>query len=506
MDDALSKLCLVLERVDGVPLGAFVRGLPGGRHRPVEPHGGASEAGALASSLSARSLLVCDILNVLCYLHSRQPVIVHADLKDTNVFVEERRGRTGRTSYRAKLLDFGLSRILTRRARPLGGTPRWMAPELLSRVPPDAAADCYSFGLLAYFIVTGGLPFEGKGTDQVMRRLRGGRPPRLTWPAPADELCQACRPLVEQCTQLKPALRPTAKQVSDELSVVLSHVAGGAAEAVIQQEVAGLPGAKAAAGASVEDLQEFRGVVEVSHASSASIGSLVSRGSRDLPPVQEHEARGTGGGRSMNPRSPARTPWIGARGPGRFGSCRSRFLAIGAADRRVLGRRRGAFAPEPREAAEAAGPPQVQADAAEHGGAHAVVPAAAVELLGDGQRLLLAARCPALPGQGPEGAQPEGVHHAAGERHLRPVRQLWAADDSRPVLLRVLRGGAQRGRGRSLGRRACRLSQPRPEQFSEASPPVEGQWASGIRATKNSCHLVACCLASVGSRGSPGAS
>jgi len=109
---------------------------------------------------------------------------------------------------------------------------------------------------------------------------------------------------------LKPALRPTAKQVSDELSVVLSHVAGGAAEAVIQQEVAGLPGAKAAAGASVEDLQEFRGVVEVSHASSASIGSLVSRGSRDLPPVQEHEVLQTGessdGGAAPSPRSHGR--------------------------------------------------------------------------------------------------------------------------------------------------------------------------------------------------------
>ncbi|CAK0849518.1 unnamed protein product [Prorocentrum cordatum] len=307
MDDTLSRLCLVLEFVDGVPLGEFVRGLPREpRGGPAEPLAGASEAGVLASSLSARSLIVFDILNVLRYLHSRQPVVVHADLKDSNVFVEERRKRSGRT-YHAKVLDFGLSRVLTRRAKPLGGTLRWMAPELFSRVPPDAAADCYSFGLLAYFIATGSVPFQGWRPEHVHKRLRRNQPPSLTWPTAADELALACRPLVEQCIQPRPALRPTAQQVSDELSAALCGIVSGATGAVAEQPGTGSAGSGSRnrssgdTGTTAEDasvgneFQEFKGLVEVRQAGGVSVGSLVPRmGSRDLPPVQEHEVLQTG--------------------------------------------------------------------------------------------------------------------------------------------------------------------------------------------------------------------
>jgi len=295
-DEALSRLCLVLEFVDGVPLGAFVSGM--------HPHAEGPEARGPPASASARCLIVSDILNVLRYLHSRQPVIVHGDLKDSNVFVEERHSRIGAISHRAKLLDFGLSRILTRSARPLGGTLRWMAPELFSRVPPDTAADCYSFGLLTHFIATGLLPFEGKRAAQVAKRLRGGQPPKLTWPMPANEISDACRPLVEQCTQVKPALRPSVRQASRKLSLVLGHVVSGAMDAVIEQlgvggrrsqgQGAAMPDSADAA-AKNDGLEEFLGVVEVRQISSISVGSLVScTGSRDLPPVQEHEVLQTG--------------------------------------------------------------------------------------------------------------------------------------------------------------------------------------------------------------------
>ncbi|CAK0885582.1 unnamed protein product [Prorocentrum cordatum] len=310
MDEALSRLCLVLEFVDGVSLGAFLRGPASrGRQGPGEPRGGASEARAVANSISVMSVLIFDILHALCYLHSREPVVVHADLKDSNVFVEERHSRIGGISHRAKLLDFGLSRILTRSARPLGGTIRWMAPELFSRVPPDTAADCYSFGLLTRFIATGLLPFEDMRAVQVAKRLRGGQPPKLTWPMPANEISDACRPLVEQCTQVKPALRPSVRQASRALSMVLGHVVSGAMDAVIEQlgvrgpngggrrsqgQGAAMPDSADAA-AKNDGLEEFLGVVEVRQTSSISVGSLVScTGSRDLPPVQENEVLQTG--------------------------------------------------------------------------------------------------------------------------------------------------------------------------------------------------------------------
>ncbi|CAK0808638.1 unnamed protein product [Prorocentrum cordatum] len=188
-------------------------------------------------------------------------------------------------------------------AKSLGGTLRWLPPELLARPPPDATADCYSFGLLMYFIVTERLPYEGKSADQVLKRLRRGQLPTLRWPAPLGDLGHACRPLVEQCTQLKPALRPTVQQVSDELSLTLSHVAGGAAEAALENIRAG-----SADAAGSDELQEFAGVVEVRQASSSSLGSWVHRlGSGDLPPVQEHEVLVSGEAPDSAAAPPPRT-------------------------------------------------------------------------------------------------------------------------------------------------------------------------------------------------------
>ncbi|CAK0827904.1 unnamed protein product [Prorocentrum cordatum] len=311
MDAALNKLCLVLEFVDGVSLGFFIRGLCRG---PDQPEDSCGRAGALDRSASARPSIVFDILNVLRYLHSREPAVVHGDLKDSNIFVEERLSRSGRTSFHAKLLDFGLSRIITRRAKPLGGTLRWMAPELVLQhaVPPDTAADCYSFGLLTYFIVTGSLPFEGANAERMLKRLRHGQSPSLSWPEPADELTQACRLVVEQCTKPMPALRPAAQQISNDLTTMLNNVVEEALDTAVEALTPGKasrggttpPGTRSPGrteacdsdGPACKGLAEFSGVVEVRQASSSSSRSLVpNMGSSFFPPVPEHGLLQPGG-------------------------------------------------------------------------------------------------------------------------------------------------------------------------------------------------------------------
>ncbi|CAK0843919.1 unnamed protein product [Prorocentrum cordatum] len=291
MDVVTGKLCLVLELVDGLPLGGFIRGLSRGPGQPAEASAGEAEAGVQASGAATRAHLVFDILNVLRYLHSRQPVVVHGDLKDSNVCVEERCNRSGRNSYHAKLLDFGLSRIVTKNAKPLSGTLRWMAPELIAAtaVSPDAAADCYSFGLLVYFIVAGRLPFQGTNKMQILSQLRRGQGPSLAWPTPAGELTKACGPVVEQCTQPKAASRPAVQQISDELSAVLGHVVGGDMETSVLETLRSRSSARGdtktlplgaggpAGGGPVAspELQKFEGLVKLSQVSSSSVSALV---------------------------------------------------------------------------------------------------------------------------------------------------------------------------------------------------------------------------------------
>merc|ERR1719265_346321 len=96
--------------------------------------------------------VMLDVCSALRYLHSHRPPIVHGDLKGSNVFVEF----VDAPTPRAKLLDFGLSRIVSKDSAPLSGTPNWMAPEITTgKVKPSPRADVFSLGLLLHFIVTG---------------------------------------------------------------------------------------------------------------------------------------------------------------------------------------------------------------------------------------------------------------------------------------------------------------------------------------------------------------
>merc|ERR1712232_631603 len=77
----------------------------------------------------------------LRYLHGCMPKIVHGDLADSNVMVEEIIDSTSVPciTARPKLLDFGLAQLVTQSKRVrLGGQWRYLAPESI-RTPEIAA-------------------------------------------------------------------------------------------------------------------------------------------------------------------------------------------------------------------------------------------------------------------------------------------------------------------------------------------------------------------------------
>ncbi len=83
--------------------------------------------------------------------------VIHRDLKPSNVLVGERGA--------VKIIDFGLATTtmaegLTATGAILG-TPHYMAPEQVRGRPVDVRSDIYSFGALAYHLVTGRPPFSG---------------------------------------------------------------------------------------------------------------------------------------------------------------------------------------------------------------------------------------------------------------------------------------------------------------------------------------------------------
>ena len=95
--------------------------------------------------------------------------MIHRDIKPTNIFL----CRMGNEYDFAKVLDFGLVKVLESDepqmtvANATTGTPAYMAPELAMGAPDiDGRTDLYGLGCVAYWLLTGSLVFEEKGSPQ----------------------------------------------------------------------------------------------------------------------------------------------------------------------------------------------------------------------------------------------------------------------------------------------------------------------------------------------------
>lgn len=80
--------------------------------------------------------------------------IIHRDIKDDNIFINE--------NGAFKLGDFGIARELSKsgRAASMRGTPKYMAPEVARGDKYDISVDIYSLGLVLYRLVNDGrMPF-----------------------------------------------------------------------------------------------------------------------------------------------------------------------------------------------------------------------------------------------------------------------------------------------------------------------------------------------------------
>lgn len=102
-------------------------------------------------------LIGISVLDALHHLHTRQPAVIHRDIKPGNIKVTP--------EGTAVLVDFGLAKILQPGQATLTGaramTPGYSPPEQYGTSRTDARSDIYSLGATLYATLTGTIPEDG---------------------------------------------------------------------------------------------------------------------------------------------------------------------------------------------------------------------------------------------------------------------------------------------------------------------------------------------------------
>lgn len=180
------EIFLIMEYVEGTPLRAAMQG-----HKSL----GTDDFFRIASQG----------LEGLGAAHEKG--ILHGDIKPENIMLTPQ--------GRVKILDFGVARRfslgqtedVTLTAPTLsalgGGTPAYMAPEVLTHKPCDGRADLFSLGLVCYEILGGRQPFQTDSIAGTLASVLNSDPP------PLEELNPKIPPSVSSVIQTMFAKDPS---------------------------------------------------------------------------------------------------------------------------------------------------------------------------------------------------------------------------------------------------------------------------------------------------------
>src|SRR5688572_4815114 len=154
--------------------------------------------------------------------------IIHRDLKPGNIMVTD--------DGFAKVLDFGLAKLLEKSAGPneatevadrttegaVMGTVSYMSPEQVQGKPVDARSDVFAFGCILYEAATRQRPFMAESNVEIMHRILNERP------RPVEELNPAApaelRRVIRRCLAKAPDQRAQSmKDVAIELREIFDE-------------------------------------------------------------------------------------------------------------------------------------------------------------------------------------------------------------------------------------------------------------------------------------------
>lgn len=150
------RLYIVMEFIDGTDLKSIIKKNPD-------------------LTLTNALKYLMQVSSGLAYAHSSG--FVHCDMKPQNILVSN--------SGVIKITDFGIARALETISREekyevVWGSPYYFSPEQASGLAPSPATDVYSFGVIAYELLTGTLPFLAEDVAELAEMHRSKPPKPLT--------------------------------------------------------------------------------------------------------------------------------------------------------------------------------------------------------------------------------------------------------------------------------------------------------------------------------------
>ncbi|XP_075773328.1 serine/threonine-protein kinase PAK 4 isoform X3 [Pelodiscus sinensis] len=143
------------------------------------------------------------VLKALSVLHAQG--VIHRDIKSDSILLTH--------DGKVKLSDFGFCAQVNKevpRRKSLVGTPYWMAPELISRLPYGPEVDIWSLGVMVIEMVDGEPPYFNEPPLKAMKMIRDNLPPRLK---NAHKVSPSLKGFLDRLLVRDPAQRASANEL-----------------------------------------------------------------------------------------------------------------------------------------------------------------------------------------------------------------------------------------------------------------------------------------------------
>ena len=140
-----------------------------------------------------------ETISAVKYLHEHH--VIHRDIKPENLLLDH--------NFRVKLSDFGWSNFCDENEmrKTFCGTPEYLSPEMVKRLPHDYRVDIWSLGVLLFECLAGYPPFTGQTEEELFKNIRQLK---IHWPIDFPPLAKN---LVTKILKLNPKERPSLDEI-----------------------------------------------------------------------------------------------------------------------------------------------------------------------------------------------------------------------------------------------------------------------------------------------------